>query len=69
MLPTLVALALLAAPPDARRLQLLGLALALALHCLWDRRGAALPGWYTELRSMLTAGAVVGLVAGAIVLG
>jgi hypothetical protein len=68
MLPTLVALALLALPADMRRLQLLGLAAALLLHWVWDLRGAALPAWYGWLRSLLTAGAVAGLLAGAFLL-
>jgi hypothetical protein len=68
MLPTLVALALLALPPAARLPQLIALAAALALHWAWDLRGASLPDWYPRLRSLLTAGAVVGLLAGAIVL-
>jgi hypothetical protein len=68
MLPTLVALALLALPAEARRLQLFGLAAALALHWLWDIGSDGLPGWYARLRSLLTAGAVAGLLAGAIVL-
>jgi hypothetical protein len=68
MLPTLVALALLALPPAARLAQLIGLAAALALHWAWDLLGADLPQWYGRLRSLLTAGAVAGLLAGAIVL-
>ncbi len=68
MLPTLVALALLAVPADARRAQLLGLALALAVQWLSDLRGTGLPDWYPGLRSALTAGALAGLVAGVIVL-
>ncbi len=68
MLPTLVALALLWLPSQARRWQLLGLAAALALHWLWDIGGADLPHWYGRLRTILTAGAVVGLGAGAFAL-
>ncbi len=68
MLPSLVGLALLVLPPGFRALQLLGLAAALVLHWLWDLRGADLPTWYGRLRTLLTAGAVVGLVAGAVVL-
>ncbi len=65
MLPTLAGLALLLAPYAVR---LPGLAAALALHWLWDVRSANLPAWYPRLRSMLTAGAVLGLLGGAAVL-
>jgi len=67
MLPTLVGLALLALG-DARRAQMLGLAAALGLHWLWDLRGEDLPAWYPDLRTLLTAGAAIGLVAGAMLL-
>jgi ribose/xylose/arabinose/galactoside ABC-type transport system permease subunit len=65
MLPTLAGLALLLMPDPVR---LPGLAAALALHGLWDIRAAGLPPWYPRLRSALTAGAVIGLAAGAVVL-
>jgi hypothetical protein len=65
MLPTLVGLALLTLTGVAPRMQLLGLAAALAAVWAWDLRGAGLPGWYGRLRSILTLGAVVGLGAGA----
>ena len=68
MLPTLTGLALLAAPSGMRRLQLLGLAIALGLHWLWDVRSDDLPVWYPKLRTLLTLGAVVGLIAGVVVL-
>jgi hypothetical protein len=68
MLPTLVGLALLALPAEDRRLQLIGLAAALALHWLWDVSSRSLPAWYPRLRTILTAGAVIGLVAGTLVL-
>ena len=68
MLPTLVGLALLVAPPGARRLQLFGLAVALGVHWLWDVSGEDLPAWYPRLRTPLTVGAVAGLIAGAFVL-
>ncbi len=69
MLPSLAGLALLILPAGWRQAQLLGLAAALVLHWLWDlcSRGD-LPGWYPGLRTVLTAGAVAGLIAGAIVL-
>jgi hypothetical protein len=68
MLPTLVALALLWLPSNARRWQLFGLAAALALHWLWDMGGSDLPPWYSRLRTILTVGAVAGLGAGGLVL-
>ena len=61
MLPTLVGLGLLLLPAGARRFQLAGLALALALHLLWDKRSSGLPRWYLRLRAPLTAGAVAAL--------
>lgn len=66
MLPTLAALALLLAPSDL--LTCLGLAAALLTHWLWDLRGAGLPAWYARLRTILTVGAVAGLLAGAALL-
>ena len=68
MLPTLAGLALLLLPAGLDQLRLLGLALALAMHWLWDLRGAGLPPWYGRLRTVLTVGAVVGLVGGALLL-
>ena len=65
MLPTLAGLALLLMPAAARREQLLGLSAVLAVHWLWDRRASDLPAWYARLRSILTVGAIPGLVAGA----
>jgi hypothetical protein len=62
MLPTLAGLALLLAPNAVR---LPGQAAALALHWVWDIRSPGLPVWYPGLRSLLTAGAVLGLLAGA----
>jgi hypothetical protein len=68
MLPTLVGIALLTLTGVAPRLQFLGLAAALAGVCVWDVRSGGLPGWYAQLRSILTAGAVAGLCAGVAVL-
>ena len=68
MLPTLAGLALLLLPAGLDQLRLFGLALALALHWLWDVRGAGLPPWYGRLRTVLTVGAVAGLVSGALLL-
>jgi hypothetical protein len=65
MLPTVAGFALLVTPDLVR---LPGLAAALALHWLWDIRSSGLPVWYPTLRSLLTAGAVLGLVAGAVLL-
>ncbi len=68
MLPTLAALAVLVTLQGDRGAQLLLLAAALILHWLWDLRGADLPAWYGGLRTLLTAGAVAGLLAGAVTL-
>ena len=65
MLPTLVGLALLLTPNAVR---LPGLAVALVVHWLWDIRSAGLPPWYPALRSILSAGAVAGLIAGTVIL-
>ncbi len=65
MLPTLAGLVLLLLPAAPR---LLGLSLALAVHWLWDISGTGLPPWYGRLRTILTAGAVAGLLAGTAVL-
>lgn len=65
MLPTLVGLALLLLPADMRRFQMVGLAAALAAQWLWDIKAAGVPGWYPWLRSVLSAGAIIGLLAGA----
>ena len=68
MIPTLVGLALLLLPPAAQTAKLVGLAAALTVHLVWDLRSLGLPSWYASLRTLLTAGAVVGLVAGAVLL-
>lgn len=68
MLPTLAGLALLLLPAGFDQIRLFGLALALAAHWLWDLRGADLPPWYGRLRTMLSAGAVAGLLGGAFLL-
>jgi hypothetical protein len=68
MIPTLAGLGLLLFPDPTRQTQLFGLAGALALHWLWDIRGTGLPVWYGRLRTTLTAGAVLGLVSGALIL-
>ena len=68
MIPTLAGLALLVLNQDARRLQLIGLAIALAVHWLWDVSSPHLPAWYPRLRTILTTGAVIGLLSGAVVL-
>ena len=66
MLPTLIGLSMLLLPTD--RWRLMGLAAALGLQWLWDICSPGLPTWYPRLRSILTAGAIVGLVAGAFLL-
>ncbi|MDO9249338.1 MAG: DUF3429 domain-containing protein [Phenylobacterium sp.] len=68
MIPTLVGLVLLMLPPSAQTAKLAGLAAALSVHLVWDLRSPGLPSWYPSLRILLTAGAVVGLVAGAALL-
>jgi hypothetical protein len=66
MAPSVAAWGLALLPPGHAGLQLAGLAGALVLHLLWDLRSQGLPGWYPRLRLILTAGAVAGLAAGAI---
>ena len=68
MIPTLAGLALLLLPSNSRGIQLTGIAASLALHCLWDIADRNLPAWYPRLRTILTAGAIAGLLAGAVVL-
>jgi hypothetical protein len=63
MLPTLIGLGLLLVPIG--KVRLLGLAAALGVHWVWDIRCAGVPGWYPGLRTILTAGAIAGLLAGA----
>jgi len=67
MAPSVAAWGLALLPPGHAGLQLAGLAGALVLHLLWDLRSQGLPGWYPRLRLILTAGAVAGLAAGALV--
>jgi hypothetical protein len=69
MLPTLVGLALLLLPAEWRAVQLWGLATALLLHWLWDVGAKGLPPWHPRLRTILTLGAVTGLVAMAVLIG
>lgn len=68
MLPTLVALGLLALPGDLNRQRWAGLAVALGLHCVWDLSTATPPAWYGKLRTILTAGAIAGLAGGILLL-
>ena len=68
MLPTLFALAIVMAPMNARVWQIGALVLGLALQWLWDVRARGLPGWYPGLRTLLSSGAIVGLIAGAVFL-
>lgn len=68
MLPTIAALALLIIPGITRPVQLTTMAVFLALHLAWDVRSAGLPPWYPRLRALLSVGAVIGLVAMALVI-
>lgn len=68
MLPTLAGLAVLLIPGLARPVQLTAIAVLLALHLAWDVRAAGLPPWYPRLRALLSVGAVIGLVAMAVVI-
>jgi hypothetical protein len=68
MLPTLAGWALLLLPEPLRAERLLGLALALAIHGVWDLRAPGLPGWYPALRLPLTVMACLSLLAGVVVL-
>jgi hypothetical protein len=68
MLPTLVGLGLLLLSDSHGGPCLLGLAAALGLHWLWDTRGGRVPSWYPHLRSILSAGAIAGLLAGTVTL-
>jgi hypothetical protein len=67
MAPSVAAWGLVLLPAGHSGLQLAGLAGALVLHLLWDLRSQRLPDWYPRLRLILTAGAVAGLAAGALV--
>jgi len=67
MLPTLAALALLALPGARRYVQLVGLATALVLQWAWDLRAPSpAPPWFARLRTLLTIGAVCGLLSAAL---
>lgn len=69
MLPSIAGWAILLLPATMRVAQFLALAVALALHLVWDARSAGLPGWYFRLRLVLTAGAVSALLAQAALQG
>lgn len=69
MLPTLAALGIVLVTPQAPAARLIALAAALALHWVWDIRSGGLPSWYPQLRTLLTVGAVTGLLAGALLPG
>ncbi len=68
MLPTLFALGLAMLPADMRLSQIGGLITGLALQWLWDIRAQGLPAWYPTLRTVLSGGAVAGLIAGGLFL-
>ncbi len=63
MLPTLAGLLLLLGPGLAPSVQLGAMAGLFGLHLLWDVGARDLPAWYPRLRTILTFGAVLGLVA------
>lgn len=68
MIPTLAALALLEMPSPFRGWQLFGLAFALAAQWAWDLLSPYLPPWFARLRTVLTLGAIVGLLGGVLAL-
>ncbi len=68
MLPTLAALGLVATPALHHSGRLIGLAVALASQWVWDFSSTDIPPWYPRLRAILTSGAVIGLLFGAIIL-
>ncbi len=62
MLPSIAAwLILLLLPANMRAAQFIAFAGMLAGHLGWDLRAKSLPGWYGQLRVLLTVGAVVAL--------
>jgi hypothetical protein len=69
MLPTLIALALVTLLDDARGPQLISLAVALTAQWAWDLRLPDAPLWFSPLRTVLTLGAVAGLLGGVLALG
>ena len=70
MLPSIAGWILLMTASDlGLPVTLAGLAGALLLHLVWDVASPGLPAWYPRLRGLLTAGAVAGLVAGALLAG
>jgi len=68
MLPTLAGWGLVLLPEGLRAERLAGLALALAIHAVWDLRSPGLPGWYSALRLPLSVMACLSLLAGAVLL-
>jgi len=68
MLPTLFALGLVILPADMRIWQVGGLIGGLALQWLWDIRAKGVPAWYPALRTVLSGGAIAGLIAGGLFL-
>jgi hypothetical protein len=65
MLPTLYAFAVIGAPAPFAGARSALLALGLILQWLWDARTMTLPPSYRRLRTVLTAGAALALLAGA----
>ena len=68
MLPTLFALGLMMLPATLQLWQIGGLIVGLTLHWLWDVRAKGLPAWYPGLRTLLSGGAVTGLIMGGLFL-
>ena len=66
MAPSVAAWGLVLLPGAPAPFQLAGLATGLILSWLWDVRSTDTPSWYPHLRGLLTAGAVAGLAAGAL---
>jgi hypothetical protein len=69
MIPTLAGFAILIALAHARSLQLFALAIGLTLQWLWDLRAPLRTAWFARLRTILTVGAVAGLLGGVIAIG
>jgi len=61
MLPSIAAWLILLLPANMRAAQFIAFAGMLAGHLGWDLRTKGLPGWYGQLRVLLTVGAVVAL--------
>ncbi len=69
MLPSVGAFGIVTLMSRGPRLELLALTVALIAQWLWDQRASEAPPWFARLRTILTVGAVAGLLAGAWVAG